>query len=85
VRNGFELQLKRDHDLSQDSPRPSSRIPLQWIEGRLTDEQATLDREHGMGDQLKPMSEFEKSVFKVKAPLKTLNAVAQSVCSILKH
>ncbi|WZH50006.1 uncharacterized protein QYS62_011236 [Fusarium acuminatum] len=78
VRNGFELQLKRDHDLSQDSPRPSSRIPLQWIEGRLTDEQATLDREHGMGDQLKPMSEFEKSVFKVKAPLKTLNAVAQS-------
>ncbi|KAH6951904.1 hypothetical protein HG530_012409 [Fusarium avenaceum] len=78
VRNGFELQLKRDHDLLQDSPRPSSRIPLQWIECRPTDEQATLDGEDGTGDQLEPLSGFERSVFKVKAPVKTLNTVIQT-------
>lgn len=83
VRNGFELQLNRDHDLSQDSPRPSSRIPLQWIESRPTDEQAILDGEDGMGDQLEPLSEFERSVSNVKAPVKTLNTVRQTVCSTL--
>jgi hypothetical protein len=79
VRNGFDLQVKRQHDVSQESPQPSSRIPLQWIEGRFANEQTIPVGEDGTGYQLKPISEFERSVLKVKAPTKTLNAVAQTV------
>jgi hypothetical protein len=79
VRNGFDLQVKRQHDVSQESPQPSSRIPLQWIEGRFANEKTIPDGEDGTGYLLEPMSEFERSVLKVKAPTKTLNAVAQTV------
>jgi hypothetical protein len=79
VRNGFDLQVKRQHDVSQESPQPSSQIPLQWIEGRFANEHTIPDGEDGTGYQLKPMSNFERSILKVKAPTKTLNAVAQTV------
>ncbi|KAF9773248.1 hypothetical protein IL306_008980 [Fusarium sp. DS 682] len=71
VRNGFQLQVRRNHDLTSDPP--SSRIPLQWIEGKFLDQETMLHSE-----DLMPVCPFEESLHKVKVPEKTLNNATES-------
>ncbi|KAF5589686.1 hypothetical protein FPCIR_6664 [Fusarium pseudocircinatum] len=71
VRSGFQRQIRRSHDLASDPP--SSRIPLQWIEGKFVNEGLML---HGQGPM--PVCIFEESLHKVKVPEKTLNDTTES-------
>jgi hypothetical protein len=32
VRNGFQLEIKRSHDLSAPGNEPTAKTPLQWID-----------------------------------------------------
>ncbi|RAQ73936.1 hypothetical protein AFCA_005462 [Aspergillus flavus] len=75
VRNGFVFQIKRNYDFHDDnSERPSTRIPLQWIDGKFFDERAMMNNGVFTLDDV-PVCGFEASVYKVKAPEKSLNTV----------
>ncbi|KAF4442451.1 hypothetical protein F53441_11737 [Fusarium austroafricanum] len=69
VRSGFQLQIRRNHDLASDPP--SSRIPLQWIDGTFLHERVVL---HGNDNM--PACSFEETVCSVRVPEKTLNTGA---------
>ncbi|KAI3580313.1 amino acid permease-domain-containing protein [Fusarium oxysporum f. sp. albedinis] len=71
VRSGFQRQIRRNHDLNSDPP--SSRIPLQWIEGVFVDEGLMLNSQGSI-----PVCIFEESLHKVKVPEKTLNNTAET-------
>ncbi|EFY85938.1 hypothetical protein MAC_08021 [Metarhizium acridum CQMa 102] len=75
VRNGFSLELKRNHDLKDTGNIPSSRIPLQWVDGRYFDEKAMLNNGTHKLDTV-PVCMFEASASKVHAPGKTLNSMS---------
>ncbi|KNG91063.1 hypothetical protein ANOM_000754 [Aspergillus nomiae NRRL 13137] len=78
VRNGFEFQIKRNYDFHDDnSERPSTRIPLQWIDGKYFDERAMMNNGVLKLDNV-PVCGFEASVYKVKAPGKSLNTVTET-------
>lgn len=72
VRSGFQLQVRRNHDLISDPP--SSRIPLQWIDAALVKEDLMLHSQDS-----RPMCVFEESLHKIKVPEKTLNNTHESV------
>lgn len=78
VRNGFRFEVKRNYDFAVTSTIPTSRIPLQWIDGKFLNERAMLNTGVYKADNV-PVCPFEKSVHKVKAPEKSLNAARQSV------
>ncbi|EXM19423.1 hypothetical protein V3481_017838 [Fusarium oxysporum f. sp. vasinfectum] len=71
VRSGFQRQIWRNHDLNSDPP--SSRIPLQWIEGVFVDEGLMLNSQGSI-----PVCIFEESLHKVNVPEKTLNNTTES-------
>lgn len=78
VRNGFEFEIKRCHDLKKTPNRPTKRVPLQWVDGKYFDEKAMLNNGERKIDKI-PVCPFEVSAYKVKAPEKTLNAVGNAV------
>ncbi|KAF4344215.1 high affinity methionine permease [Fusarium beomiforme] len=71
VRNGFQLQVRRNHDLTCDPP--STQIPLQRIDSTFVDEKSMLLSENPI-----PVCRFEKSLYKVKVPEKTLNNTTET-------
>ncbi|KAJ4215887.1 hypothetical protein NW757_014684 [Fusarium falciforme] len=77
VRNGFRFEVKRNYDFAVTSTVPTSRIPLQWIDGEFLNEKAMLNNGVYKADNA-PVCPFEESVHKVKAPEKSLNAASQS-------
>jgi hypothetical protein len=74
VMNGFRLEIKRSHDLAVDVNRPTSRIPLQWVDGKYFEEQKMLNYGLPKFDDM-PFCDFEASAFKVRPPGPTLNRV----------
>ncbi|KAG8671040.1 hypothetical protein FPOAC2_04356 [Fusarium poae] len=72
VKNGFEFEVKRNHDFETTSPAPLHVIPLQWVDGRFFNE-AMLNNGHQELDD-KPACPFERSVYKVKPPTGSLNS-----------
>jgi hypothetical protein len=80
VKNGFEFEVKRNHDFETTSPAPLHVIPLQWVDGRFFNE-AMLNNGHQELDD-KPACPFERSVYKVKPPTGSLNS-ARSVGQLL--
>ncbi|KAE8311555.1 hypothetical protein BDV41DRAFT_565695 [Aspergillus transmontanensis] len=78
VRNGFVFQIKRNYDFhDKNSECPSTRIPLQWIDGKFFDERAMMNNGVFTLDDV-PICGFEASVYKVKAPEKSLNTVTET-------
>ncbi|OAQ59559.1 hypothetical protein VFPPC_03789 [Pochonia chlamydosporia 170] len=73
VINGFSLEFKRSTDLKATDDLPSSRIPLQWVDGRFFNEKAMFN--NGPTVDSIPVCIFESSVSKVNAPEKSLNSV----------
>ncbi|KAB8228937.1 uncharacterized protein BDW43DRAFT_289834 [Aspergillus alliaceus] len=80
VRNGFEFQIKRNHDIHETSECPSTKIPLQWVDGKHFDEQAMLNNGTFKLDNV-PVCTFEASAHKVKVPEKSLNTVNDATIS----
>ena len=77
VREGFRLEFERSHNLDTGN-HPTKRIPLQWVERKYFDEKLMLnDGKYKLDDA--PVCIFETSVYKVKAPEKTLNVVDDKV------
>ncbi|ESZ95246.1 hypothetical protein SBOR_4358 [Sclerotinia borealis F-4128] len=74
VRNGFEFQLKRSHDLNTTGNVPTRRVKLQWVQGEYFKEVEMLNFGVHKIDTV-PVCPFEASAHKEKAPGKTLNAV----------
>ncbi|KAI0387045.1 hypothetical protein F5Y04DRAFT_275502 [Hypomontagnella monticulosa] len=74
VRDGFKFEAKRSLDFDLTENRYSKRIPLQWIDSKYFDEAAIFNNGVYECDD-KPVCEFEKSAYKVKAPEKSLNSV----------
>ncbi|KAF4961198.1 hypothetical protein FGADI_435 [Fusarium gaditjirri] len=77
VRNGFQLQIKRSYDFASTSTVPTSRTPLQWIDGRFLDERAMLHNGNYKNDD-RPVCGFEGSLCKIKVPEKSLNATSHN-------
>lgn len=78
VRNGFQLEVKRSHDLSAPGNKPTTKTPLQWIDQKYVDEGAMLNNGIPIMDY-SPVSEIESRLFQVEAPGKTLNSVEETV------
>lgn len=78
VRNSFQLEIKRSHDLSAPGNEPTTRTPLQWIGQKYVDEGAILNNGIPIMD-CSPVSEIERFLFQVEAPGKTLNSVEDTV------
>ncbi|OAA35527.1 hypothetical protein NOR_07912 [Metarhizium rileyi] len=74
VRNGFQFEIKRSHDLRVTGNRPTKKIPLQWIDGKYFNESAMFNDGVHKIDTL-PVCAFEASLYNVKAPGKSLNNV----------
>ncbi|KAL1872448.1 hypothetical protein VTK73DRAFT_1526 [Phialemonium thermophilum] len=74
VRNGFRFECKRHISLHDADERPTTRVPLQWVDGRHFDERAMFNSGSCTIDNT-PACGFETSAHKVKVPGKTLNAV----------
>ncbi|KAM4066121.1 hypothetical protein HRG_000269 [Hirsutella rhossiliensis] len=72
VINGFVFEIKRRHDFRRTHNRPTTRIPLQWVNAKHFDEEAMFDRQRN--DSI-PVCAFEAGVYKVAAPGKSLNDV----------
>lgn len=81
VRNGFQLQIKRSYDFASTSTVPTSRTPLQWIDGRFLDEGAMLHNGNYKNDD-RPVCGFEGSLCKIKVPEKSLNTTSQNVSEV---
>ncbi|KAL0765669.1 hypothetical protein CaCOL14_011893 [Colletotrichum acutatum] len=73
VRNGFKVEVKRSHDLTNTSDIPTKRVPLQWVDVQHFDENAMLNRGVEEIDE-RPVCGFEATAYKAKAPGKTWNA-----------
>jgi hypothetical protein len=78
VRSGFKFEIKRNYNFAATSTIPTSRIPLQWIDGKFLKERALLNNGVYKADNA-PVCPFEESLHKVKPPKKSLNAASQSV------
>ena len=78
VRSGFQFEVKRNHDFNATGNRPTTRVPLQWVDAEYFDENAMFNNGKRKVDDT-PVCGFEASAYKVKAPEKTLNAVDDAV------
>ncbi|GAB0139169.1 hypothetical protein EsDP_00007382 [Epichloe bromicola] len=74
VKNGFQLETKRNHDFRTTGNRPIKTIPLQWIDGKYFDESAMFNDGVNKIDTVLVCA-FEASLHKVKAPGKSLTTV----------
>ncbi|WXC58548.1 hypothetical protein SNK03_004449 [Fusarium graminearum] len=72
VKNGFEFEVKRNHDFETTSPAPLHIIPLQWIDGKYFNEAMLNNGVQELDD--KPVCDFERSVYRVKPPKASLNS-----------
>ncbi|EKJ70227.1 hypothetical protein FPSE_09601 [Fusarium pseudograminearum CS3096] len=72
VKNGFEFEVKRNHDFETTSPAPLHIIPLQWIDGKYFNEAMLNNGVQELDD--KPVCDFERSVYKIKPPAGSLNS-----------
>ncbi|KPA37637.1 hypothetical protein FLAG1_09549 [Fusarium langsethiae] len=79
VKDGFEFEVKRNHDFETASPRPLHIIPLQWVNGKYFNDAMLNDGRQELDD--KPVYDFERSVYKVKPPVGSLNS-AKSVSQL---
>ncbi|KAH7319620.1 hypothetical protein B0I35DRAFT_477956 [Stachybotrys elegans] len=75
VRNGFRLEYKRMLDFDVTASKPTSRIPLQWVEGQYFNERAMLNNGVYKSDN-RPVCRFEESASKIAAPGKSLNSAS---------
>lgn len=78
VRNGFQLESKRSHDLRDTVDIPSKRIPLQWVDGKYFDSRKMFNDGVPVIES-KPVCGFEDSVYKIPAPGKSMNTVDDAV------
>jgi hypothetical protein len=79
VMSGFEFEIKRSHDLGNTADRPTSRVPLQWVDAKYFDEKAMFNAgKYEVADV--PVCGFEASAHKIKVPEKSLNAINEKVC-----
>ncbi|KAF4976811.1 hypothetical protein FDECE_18428, partial [Fusarium decemcellulare] len=78
VRNGFRFEIKRNYDFSVTSTKPTSRIPLQWIDPKYVNENVMRNNGIYKSDSA-PVCGFEVSVHKVKAPEKSLSAAQANI------
>ncbi|CAH0016838.1 unnamed protein product [Clonostachys rhizophaga] len=74
VRNGFQLESKRSHDLRDTVDIPSKRIPLQWVDGKYFDSRKMFNGGVPVIES-KPVCGFEDSVYKIPAPRKSMNTI----------
>ncbi|RGP67313.1 hypothetical protein FSPOR_6072 [Fusarium sporotrichioides] len=72
VKDDFEFEVKRNHDFETASPRPLHIIPLQWVNGKYFNDAMLNDGRQELDD--KPVCDFERSVYKVKPPVGSLNS-----------
>ncbi|KAL4797604.1 hypothetical protein BDV19DRAFT_358377 [Aspergillus venezuelensis] len=84
VRTGFIFEIKRKHDLQNTEDIPTQVIPLAWVDGALFD--GIGDSLDGLGEeavQYTPVCKFERTLYAVPAPEKSLvdvlNGPAQDV------
>ncbi|KAJ5950333.1 uncharacterized protein N7479_008746 [Penicillium vulpinum] len=75
VRNGFEFKIKRSENLQTTDDIPSTRVPLQWLDAGYFDETTMLNDGKYKIDNM-PVCRFERSVYAIKAPGKSLNTVS---------
>ncbi|KAJ5815990.1 hypothetical protein N7447_008223 [Penicillium robsamsonii] len=75
VRSGFEFEIKRSENLQTTDDIPSTRVPLQWVDEGYFDEKAMLNDGEYKVDNL-PVCRFEKSVYEIQVPGKSLNTVS---------
>lgn len=85
VRDGFELEIRRAWDLNQEGCVPDEKVGLGWVgeglfeglssglKGEARDDGGERGDETGVGKG--PVFEFERYLFKVPAPEKTLRRV----------
>ncbi|KAL2754215.1 hypothetical protein ACRALDRAFT_1081339 [Sodiomyces alcalophilus JCM 7366] len=73
VLNGFNFEIKRNHDLEDPENTPTTRIPLQWVAAEHFDEDIMLNHGEYKVDSV-PVCSFEASAHKAKPPGKTLNS-----------
>jgi hypothetical protein len=78
VRTGFEFEIKRSENLQTTDDVPSTRVPLQWVNEMYFDENPMLNNGKYKVDN-SPVCLFEESVYKIKAPGKSLNTVSDGV------
>ncbi|CAG8908373.1 unnamed protein product [Penicillium egyptiacum] len=74
VRSGFEFEIKRSENLLSTDDVPSTRVPLQWVDMKYFDQKAMLNDGKYEIDHT-PVCPFERSVYEIKAPGKSLNTV----------
>ncbi|KAJ9204631.1 hypothetical protein DTO164E3_1806 [Paecilomyces variotii] len=74
VRNGFKFEVKRSENLRTSEDVPTKRIPLQWVDEKYFDKEGMFNNGVYKIDD-RPGCGFEASVYKVKAPEKSLNAI----------
>lgn len=81
VMRGFRFEIKRGVDFGVEGNAPTSRIPLQWVGGRLFDDGVGGKMVfNGVGRvDVVPVCEFERSAGRVQVPGKSLNAVSEQV------
>ncbi|KAK2592983.1 hypothetical protein QQS21_009311 [Conoideocrella luteorostrata] len=74
VKNGFQLEIKRSHDLRHTTIKPAKRIPLQWIDGKYCNESAMFNHGKRKLDTV-PVCALEASLHKIRPPGGSLNTV----------
>lgn len=74
VRHGFELEVKHSHNFNATQNPLLKWILLQWIDRQYFDEVAMLNNGTHKTDNASVCG-FEASLYKVKAPEKSLNTV----------
>ncbi|CAI7627874.1 unnamed protein product [Penicillium glandicola] len=75
VRSGFEFEIKRSENFQTTEDIPSTRVPLQWVDAKYFDGKAMLNNGKYKIDNA-PVCRFEESVYRIKAPGKSLNTVS---------
>lgn len=94
VRDGFWLEIQRrchlaaglgdgtgrGSDLKDVDSSKVKKVPLQWVPGRYFETDANTETEtgEGEGDGEMPACEFERALFRVPAPEKTLRSIDSS-------
>jgi hypothetical protein len=78
VLNGFSFDIGRSHDLRIPGNSPTTRTPLQWVDKRyFGDENSMLNNGIHTVDHA-PACPFESTLYKIKVPEKSLNAVSSN-------
>lgn len=84
VRTGFTLEIKRAWDSSREGNKPDGRVPLGWLGEQYFVQVGSGDGDgdgQGVGgsrdDEEGPLCQFERALFRVPAPEKTLRSVEE--------